>query len=196
MTKIKVLITMSILSVLCLTLCAWHLQDWFKEIGIKEFAVVDQDQIYRSGLPTIEQLEYLRETYDIATVISLSGDVTERYRTLEQFLEEQDFKHVNLPMMNEAHPPLQQVTTFLHEMGDSNNWPILVHCGAGVDRTGMMIALHRIVNDNWQWERARDEAIRHGFHDDDSKKKEILEAMPEIAVAYAASNKTASAASY
>ena len=120
---------------------------------------------------------------------NLSGDVTEQYRTLDTFMQKRKLNHINLPLMTEADPPRQKVDEFLKEIADTNNWPILVHCGAGVDRTGMMIALHRMVNDGWQWNRAREEALDHGFHHENKEKQEILETMPELASDIIASNK-------
>ena len=41
---------------------------------------------------------------------------------------------------------------------DTNSWPVLVHCHHGVDRTGYIIALHRIINEGWTVDRALREA--------------------------------------
>ena len=193
MRTVKICAGVGIAIALCLSLSAWSLQDWFRELGIKNFAIVDNGKIYRSGLPTVNQLDYLCEEYNITTVISLSGDVTEKYRSLNRFMDNRRIKHVNLAMMTEVRPPQQKITTFLQEIADSNNWPILVHCGAGVDRTGMMIALHRMVNEGWQWDRAREEAVNYGFHDKDKEKGPLLETMPAIASAIIASNQQTAA---
>lgn len=41
---------------------------------------------------------------------------------------------------------------------------VYVHCLHGVDRTGMVIAAHRIASQCWSFERARDEMFEKGFH--------------------------------
>ena len=187
--KTKIAIGISSMLIVCLAFCADIIEDWFQEVLIQNFAVVDKGRIYRSGLPTARQLDYLCEEYKIATVISLSGDVTEEYKALGLFMEKRNLNHINLPLTTETNPPQQKIDTFLREISDSNNWPVLVHCGAGVDRTGMMIALYRMVNDGWQWDRAKEEALDRGFHDQNPEKGLLLETMPGIAAAYIASNK-------
>lgn len=41
---------------------------------------------------------------------------------------------------------------------------IYVHCKHGVDRTGMVIASYRIIEQRWSVEDAIDEMMKHGFH--------------------------------
>jgi len=41
---------------------------------------------------------------------------------------------------------------------------VYVHCLHGVDRTGMVIAAHRIACQTWSFEKARDEMFEKGFH--------------------------------
>jgi protein tyrosine/serine phosphatase len=44
--------------------------------------------------------------------------------------------------------------------------PLLVHCKRGSDRTGAVIAMYRIIFENWTKEKALDEMISgdYGFH--------------------------------
>ena len=42
--------------------------------------------------------------------------------------------------------------------------PILVHCRYGADRTGLVIAMYRIIIENWSKEQALDELQNGGFH--------------------------------
>jgi len=41
---------------------------------------------------------------------------------------------------------------------------VLVHCTHGHDRTGLLIGLHRVVNDGWTKEAAYEEMLEMGFH--------------------------------
>lgn len=41
--------------------------------------------------------------------------------------------------------------------------PVLVHCKHGADRTGLIVAMYRIVFQNWTKEEALDELLHGGF---------------------------------
>lgn len=65
------------------------------------------------------------------------------------------------------HPEDEDVRRFLKLVRDPDRRPIVVHCKHGADRTGMMLAIYRIVEQGW----SKDEAIRemteggYGFHE-------------------------------
>ena len=48
---------------------------------------------------------------------------------------------------------------------DPSNYPILIHCRAGLHRTGCMAAIYRMEYQGWTPERAVDEMRAHGFGD-------------------------------
>jgi len=43
------------------------------------------------------------------------------------------------------------------------NGPFLIHCQHGSDRTGLMIAMYRIIYQNWSKDEALDEMVNGGF---------------------------------
>ena len=47
-------------------------------------------------------------------------------------------------------------------MADVANLPIYVHCEHGVDRTGLVIALYRVVDQKWKRQAAHDEMVEMG----------------------------------
>jgi hypothetical protein len=180
------------ISVLVILLCvsavtAWSLRDWFREQRFN-FKTVEENKIYRSGLPSKENLAYLHEKYKIKTIFSFSGDITQEYKDIEDFARENSVTLIKLPMVTEKDPVVEYVTTYLAEVNKSNNWPVLVHCGAGVDRTSWMIALYRMVHQGWTWERAFEEAKRCGLHYKDPEKGEITARIPDLAALFMSSN--------
>ncbi len=49
------------------------------------------------------------------------------------------------------------VRKFREVMSDPNNYPVLVHCTAGIHRTGAYCAIYRMEFEHWTNERAIDE---------------------------------------
>lgn len=59
-----------------------------------------------------------------------------------------------------------EADTFLKIMADPQNYPVLVHCKHGSDRTGVMTALYRVKFMGWTKEQALQEMVygELGFH--------------------------------
>jgi protein tyrosine/serine phosphatase len=165
----------------------WSLRDWYREQRFN-FKTVEENQIYRSGLPSKENLGYLKEKYKIKTIFSFSGDITQEYKDIEDFARENSINLIKLPMVTEKDPVREYVATYLAEVNQSNNWPVLVHCGAGVDRTSWMIALFRMVHQGWSWDRAYEEAKKCGLHYKDKEKGEITSRIPALAASFMTTN--------
>ena len=64
------------------------------------------------------------------------------------------------------HPEEEDVVSFLRIAHDPANQPLLVHCQHGADRTGMLIAIERMVSEGWSREDAIREMVEggYGFH--------------------------------
>lgn len=64
------------------------------------------------------------------------------------------------------HPDEQDVVKFLRIVTTPSQQPVLVHCAQGSDRTGMMVAIYRIVVQGWSKDDALKEMIDggYGFH--------------------------------
>jgi tyrosine-protein phosphatase SIW14 len=63
-------------------------------------------------------------------------------------------------------PEEKEVVQFLKLVGDPGNQPVFVHCAYGSDRTGLMIAMYRIVLQGWRNDDAYEEMVNggYGFH--------------------------------
>jgi tyrosine-protein phosphatase SIW14 len=57
------------------------------------------------------------------------------------------------------------VEKMLRVFDDPKNYPILIHCKAGLHRTGCMAAIYRMEYQGWSPERAVEEMKDHGFGD-------------------------------
>ena len=54
-------------------------------------------------------------------------------------------------------------------MDDSNRYPVLVHCFAGIHRTGAMVALYRMEYERWPTAEALDELRANGYRNLDDE---------------------------
>lgn len=121
--------------------------------------------LYRSAQPGVEGLDILNRQLarnyglptEIKTVISLrnnAGDgalvkpVGVRYEQI----------HFNTWDVRE-----EDVVRFLALVRNPKNQPVLLHCKHGADRTGMMVAIYRIVEQGWSKEAAIAEMTQGGF---------------------------------
>ena len=55
------------------------------------------------------------------------------------------------------------IDEFLAVMDNPDNYPVLLHCEAGLHRTGLLTAVYRMEYDGWSHQEAMDELKAHGF---------------------------------
>lgn len=72
--------------------------------------------------------------------------------------------YVRIPM-NPANAEDEDVADFLHLVRNPDYQPLFVHCTHGSDRTGVIVAIYRVMEQNWAVEQAAQELPRFGFHE-------------------------------
>lgn len=117
--------------------------------------------LYRSGQPSEQGLRKLAEM-GIRTVIDLRG-TGKRAKREQALVESLGMRYVNVPLSNFGRPTDAQIERIFAIIGDPESRPVLVHCRKGEDRTGVVIALYRILYEGWEAERAYREMRRFGF---------------------------------
>jgi protein tyrosine/serine phosphatase len=119
------------------------------------------DGVYRGDRPTAEDLKEL-QTRGIKTLLDLETFHTDRYVIAES---KTNFKFLHV-RMNAWDIDDEDIVTALDILTDKNNYPIYVHCKHGSDRTGVVIAMYRIVVQGWSKEDAIAEMKGggYGFH--------------------------------
>lgn len=127
-----------------------------------KFALVSEG-IYRSAQPSAENLKTLKEQYGIKAILDINND--------DESLAEEvvaanalGITVISQPMSGFWAPKDEQVNASLAILADPNNRPILIHCLHGEDRTGVIVALHRIFNEKIAAQTAYDEMLALGFH--------------------------------
>ena len=118
------------------------------------------DTLYRGEQPTAEGFEEL-EKLGIKTVVNLRSLHSDR-----DGLEgtELGYEHIRMEAWD---PEPDEVKTFLEIVTDPEKQPVFVHCMHGADRTGTMVAVYRIVIEDWDSEKAINEMQNgpFGFHE-------------------------------
>ena len=71
---------------------------------------------------------------------------------------------IRLWMSGEWTPRDRQIDQLLAILADPAKRPIYVHCMKGMDRTGIIVALHRVYNEGWTPQAAERERDQHGFN--------------------------------
>jgi uncharacterized protein (TIGR01244 family) len=125
--------------------------------GIGNFALVDDD-LYRGAQPTREGIESLKRQ-GVKTVINLRDDADPAER---QWVESAGMRYVQIPS-NASRVEPAKVREFLDEVKASPR-SIFVHCLQGRDRTGLDVAVYRMVEQTWPREAALKELYAHGYN--------------------------------
>lgn len=132
----------------------------------KRFGVVAESRIYRSGKLTPATMRQVVRDHDIRTIIDLGAWVHDpagerlEARTADLLGVE---RYVYDLLGDSTGDPNHYVEA-LRLMTDPANQPVLVHCGAGTERTGVLVYLYRTIVENVPEEQAFAEARRAGHN--------------------------------
>ncbi len=149
---------------------------------LRHFRAVRDDTLYRSGQMSLDGLRRVVHDFGIRTVITLRD--SEQVGTPppdemeEAFCRERGLRHVRItPRVwsnsENGIPAEQGVRQFLAVMDQAENYPVLVHCFAGVHRTGTLCAIYRIEYENWTNAQAVAEMKHYGY-DNLEKEHDVL----------------------
>ena len=123
----------------------------------RNFRPVREGVLYRSSQTTLAGLERLVHDYGIRTVVTLrdsyNGGPPPDARE-EEYCRSRDILYVRITPRaweaSEGPPPVDEgVRRFLEVMADPANHPVLVHCCAGIHRTGAYCAIYRMEFEGW-----------------------------------------------
>lgn len=146
----------------------------------KRLRVVVPGRIYRSGEMTAEGFADAFARIGIRTVINVQDDfpdpdLNETYFNRHTVHESEwcarhGVRYVALApdlisrrAVAREHPHV--IDQFLSLLDDESNYPILIHCKAGLHRTGVLCAVYRMEYQGWSNDEAYAELKAHGFGD-------------------------------
>lgn len=142
---------------------------WFVVEGVvpnlvpKNFGVVREGAIYRSGELTPQAMRTVVEKYGIRTIIDFgahdhdpAGERREQAATDSLGVE-----RTVLLMQGDGTGDPNNYVEALRIMTDPEKQPVLVHCAAGAQRTGCAVALYRSIVQGWDDDKALEETRQY-----------------------------------
>ena len=119
------------------------------------------DRLYRGGQPRDGGLRRLREL-GIDTILNLRG-TSKTTKAEEAEARALGFNYFNVALPNWGRPQDERVRRALLIIAAPQNGRVFVHCKDGVDRTGTIVALHRVTHQGWKTSDALAEAEVRGM---------------------------------
>jgi protein tyrosine/serine phosphatase len=130
----------------------------YQQSQIRNFRVVREGVLYRSGQTSLGGLKRIIHDYGIRTVVTLRdaarvGDLPPDWEE-EAYCKAQDIAYYRITPRNwwapdGSVPAEEGVRTFVQVMKNPDNFPVLIHCFAGVHRTGAFCAIYRMEFEHW-----------------------------------------------
>jgi tyrosine-protein phosphatase SIW14 len=141
---------------------------------VRNLHVVRDGVLYRSAQLTVPGLRRVIHDYRIRTVVNLRDGVVAADRAEEAFCTREGIRFVRLlpqswDVVAGSAAADDNVRTFLEVMRDPANHPVLVHCFAGIHRTGAYCALYRMEFEGWSNEQAIAELKVRGYDNFDNE---------------------------
>jgi protein tyrosine/serine phosphatase len=112
------------------------------------FHTITPGEAYRSAQLDGDELQHYIRKYKIKSIINLRGKRTGRSWYQEELLVSKQFncRHYDLSISPDKSPSPEQVKKLLH-LFETAPRPVLLHCKAGADRSGLAAALWKAVVD-------------------------------------------------
>ena len=143
----------------------------------KRLREVEPGRFYRSGQLTVEGFTEAVERFGIRTILNVQEDVPDPDLWKNWFdrtpMKERDLceklgvRYVwlapDLDAYDKDHPRPRVLDDYLALLDDESAYPVLIHCKAGLHRTGVLTAVYRMQYQGWSPEAAYHELKANGF---------------------------------
>jgi len=115
----------------------------------KRFGVVEQGRIYRSGQLSAPLAKKVLADHNIRVIVDLTNDdpKNQDQQAEKKAAAELNIKVLRFPMSGKGTGDINEYAHAIVTIVDArkNNLPVLVHCAAGTQRTGGVIAMFRLL---------------------------------------------------
>lgn len=157
MKKKKIMNAFAIAAVLTAAF-AWRFDQWY----LPNFHCVAPDILYRSGQPKGPGLTWLK-LKGIRTIVNLRGADKPESVDEKEFSDEQGLNWINIPVGTTSKELEKGTEKFMKTMSDPENFPVLIHCSRGKERSGLFSAVYRIEFEGWSNQKALAEMYELGM---------------------------------
>jgi len=118
----------------------------WRNVSPKRFGVVEAGKVYRSGQLTPAAFKDLHDRYGIKTVIDLGSTIhssAEGEHRNQRTADALGMKRYVMNLYGDSTGNPNYYIQALRLASDPANQPVLVHCGAGTERTGLFCILYK-----------------------------------------------------
>lgn len=126
---------------------------------IKKFFRVN-DSLFRGAAPTQQDVENLKKKFNVNRIVSLDSNVA---KDIDDACKKFNIEHITIGIDASSKSSIMKLFNYDIISLLTQNPNIFIHCLHGKDRTGLAIALFRCKHDNWDCEKAIQEAKAFGF---------------------------------
>lgn len=130
----------------------------FSNIKISNFGQMDE-RFYRGARPKQKDFQALKDL-GIQTVIDLTDNTPQE----KGYVEALGMTYVNIAIPDKRDPTDQQIGQFLKLVNDPATGKFYVHCAGGRHRTGVMGAVYRFNNYQWNFDQVYAEMKNFDFY--------------------------------
>lgn len=154
---------------------------WYARFGVRDhvwarnFAVVTPGEIYRSGRLTPTATRRVVERHGIRTIIDLGayhpGSAEER--RAQRTADALGVTRYRLDLEGDATGNPNEYAHALRLINDPANRPVLIHCAAGSERTGCLVALYRAQDQDLDIEASIDDLMAEANRYRDTRQPDL-----------------------
>lgn len=176
-----------------LVVCAGGVLLWFKvlrdHVVPKNFGVVMEGRIYRSGRLTPRTLRRMRDMRGVRTVIDLGAywPGSREESVMVRAASELGVTRISVRgLRGDGRGNANAYLEVVRAMTEEGRGPMVVHCAAGADRTGAAVVLYRHIVQGWDLDKAIEEAtrFRHDPKKNEAMRAYVMEHAPKIRSAF------------
>jgi protein tyrosine/serine phosphatase len=131
----------------------------------KRFFAVEPGSLYRSGYLEPVPLRKVIAEHKLKTIVCLLNNEPDNpdQRKEESVVRETGVRLVRIGMPGTGLANFDALDQAADAIADRANWPILVHCAGGENRTGAACAAYRMKHCGWSFEKAIAEGDKFGL---------------------------------
>jgi protein tyrosine/serine phosphatase len=112
------------------------------------FHPIRPGEAYRSAQLDRDELEYYIRKYNIKSIVNLRGENPDQpwYREEKKVSAKYNVKHYDISLSASREPDEEEIRELI-EMFNNAPRPVLIHCFAGADRSGLAAAMWKVIVD-------------------------------------------------